>query len=250
MGRPYTEDEIEFIRTNYGKTPARGIGRTLGRSQRSIYGKAYDLGLNNPREILGSDFLAFFRSKHALGWSDGAIARARGVCRHAVGHLRRKLGLPAIYTPWIRAQAAKRTREQLRAAGLPSLAALQKKVWRQRVKASGWPEDITWRQVQILNLLWERGPMTREQIGQSLGFKKKKRSGRALDWYPMMCNGGQCRDGGGATYLSDLMKRGLVISLGKVAGGGGRLGQYKVCVYSLPLGIERRNVNEEEKSTA
>ena len=99
--------------------------------------------------------------------------------------------------------------------------------------------------MQILELLWQRGPVTREEIGAALGLRKIARrigNGRISYWYPMHCN----TPGHGAdnSYTADLLRRGLIISLGRIVRNkppGARTGQGRNTVlYSLPLNIERK----------
>jgi len=236
--RYWTPGELAVLRRDYCVKSKREIAAELNRPLCSIWGKASALGLSRPQRINAPGFETFFREKHALGWSDSAIAKAwGGTDRHAVSRMRKRLGLASnLHCKYQREQVKKKTREQLRKAGLKSLAYLRFKVWRDRARAEGWPEELKPRQVEIMNLLWENGPMAREQIGQALGMRKKKRSdGRRL-WYPMLSNKA-ASETTGATWLSDLMKRGLVIDLGRIETGHGPGGNRHV--YSLPLGIQR-----------
>jgi len=196
------------------------------------------LGLARAHRITAPGFLAFFKEKHAAGWTDSEIARVwGGVDRHGVGALRQRLGLPAnMFSAWRRRQVAEKTREQLKKAGLTKLAHLRLKAWRERAEAQGWPADLKPRQVEIMNLLWERGPMTRDEIGKALGMKKKRRSNGGRPWYSM-CSNLRASETTGSTWLSDLIAKGLVVSLGRIASGHGRGGNRQV--YSLPLSIRR-----------
>lgn len=45
MSRKWTEWELQFLKENYGKIPAKKIAEYLGRSQASIYHKANKIGL-------------------------------------------------------------------------------------------------------------------------------------------------------------------------------------------------------------
>lgn len=43
MHRPWTADELEYLKSHYGKMPTREIAAVLGRTTVSIYSKAYYL---------------------------------------------------------------------------------------------------------------------------------------------------------------------------------------------------------------
>jgi len=236
--RLWTESEIEIVRRDYRKRPTVQIAEELGRTERQVYAKASSLGLGTPSRIKAPGFGKFFRAKHALGWTDSEIARAwNGVDRHGISALRQRLGLPCnAFSQWRRNQVAEKTREQIAKAGLKSLAHLRLKVWRESAQAEGWASDLRPRQVQIMNLIWARGPMTREEIGQALGMRKKKRSNGGRPWYPMHANR-RASATSGTTWLSDLIAKGLVISLGRIDSGHGPGGNCQV--YSLPLSIRR-----------
>ncbi len=178
------------------------------------------------QRIKAPGFVAFFRARHAAGWSDSEIAAAFGADRHAVSGLRRRLGLPSnARSGRVRKKIADAMRQQCRREGVKNLAALRVKVFSQRARAAGWPEDLRPRAVQMLNLLWERGPQTRRQIAEaiSMPWRGSRKS--------LVSNDPE------GSYLAHLMRRGLVVSLGRVVKGAGR--GRSVHLYSLPLSIER-----------
>lgn len=249
----YSRADAERVRRQYGTVPTRLIASGLGVSVSSVYQLAKRLGLSsvNPHHGRNPRFVAFVRECHAKGWSDAETAAAWGCNRRCVEDLRHKLGLPHnAYSTHRRRKVAAKTAEQLRKAGLPSIGHLRVEAFKQYARERGWPEDLKPRQVQILELLWDNGPMTREEIGQRLGLRKKPRklpSGRIGHWYPMHCN--TPGHGADTSYTGDLLRRGLIISLGRVVRNrpaGARNGQgHNTVLYSLPLTIERKNYAKE-----
>jgi hypothetical protein len=244
MRQSWTDHECGVIREKFRKVPAPEIGRELGRSKTDIYRKARLLGLCVPQRFREPDMIAFIREKNAAGWSDGEIARSRGIDRHAVAHVRRELRLPCnARSEHVRAKVAQKTREQLAAAGLPSIGHLRVEAFKKFARDSGWPEDLQNREVQILNLMWDRGPMTRREISDGIG----------MPWKGIRNSLMGNRKGG--SLLATLVRRGLVVNLGRVAkhpdcGKGNRAGQGRsVCIYSLSPTIQRRQVNNECQPT-
>lgn len=216
------------VRRLYRKVPAAEIARRLGRTFRAVHQCARAMGLHTPQRFRAPDMESFVRERNADGWPDAEIARARGVERHAVAHLRKRLGLPSNqFSARRRAAVAARTAEQLRRAGLPSIGHLRVQAFRARARAAGWPDDLRPRAVQILNLLWERGPQTRRQIADAIGMRWKGSRNSLTSNDPE------------GTYLAHLVARGLVVDLGRVGTVRGQGKGRSVHVYSLPLTIER-----------
>jgi hypothetical protein len=209
---------------------ARILGRTIGATGYQAH--ALRLRSINPhqrgsRMLRDSAKLRTFRRLHAAGWSDAEIAQRLGVDRHAVCDLRHQLGMPSnAYSARRRRRVARQTRMQLRRAGLRSLAELRIKAHREFARRSGWPEDLRFRAVQILNALWERGPMTRMEIAAATGMPWKGAKGSLASNDPE------------GSYLAHLMKRGLVVCVPRCVGGRGR--GRNVSVYTLPMTISRR----------
>jgi hypothetical protein len=119
-----------------------------------------------------------------------------------------------------------KTREQLAAAGLPTLAALHRRVVQDRIAAMGWPTNLRWRQAQILSLIWDRGPLTKRQICLGIGMPVHEMSHKML------------KDNDAGNYLASLMRMGLLVSLRRAIRIGGK--GHNVDLYTLPLTIERR----------
>ncbi|MDB5297793.1 MAG: hypothetical protein JWO31_3776 [Phycisphaerales bacterium] len=251
--RHWSAAELQLVRdgTAASETPAQLLARLPGRSLSSLYQVRILLGLGKPQKLMGPELDALIRRRHAEQWCGAEIAAEwnalhadrpeRRVCRSAVAVHRRALGLVSNrLTERQRERVGAKTREQLAAAGLPSLAALHRKVIRERIAAQGWPAALRWREAQILSLIWERGPLTKREICAALGtpFRGAKGTLKANEK--------------GGTYMATLMRRGLLVSFRRAVrhpscGAGHRAGQGRnVDVYSLPLTIERRKVTIHE----
>ncbi len=226
-GSAWTTSDDDVIRAGFRKVPTGEIAKAMRRSWRSVYQRARTIGLAVPRRYRGPEFIEFIRRHHALGWSDTEIAKAQCADRHAVTHIRESLGLPSVlHSAHQRQRVREKTREQLAGIGLKSMADLRRKVFCDRARAAGWPEDLRPRSVQILNLLWDNGPMTRRQLSDAMG----------LPW--LGSRGSLKSNDAEGSYLAHLMRRGLVVTLGRIVKGKGK--GHSVQIYSLPLWIERK----------
>lgn len=225
----WTPAELATVRAS-SASPAV-LAATLGRSLQAVYLAKSKMGLTRRQLPRGPVFIRFLRAKHVAGWSDAEIAKAYGGDRHTVIRYRRKLGLPHnAYSEHRRQCVAEKTKQQLVAAGLPSIGHLRVQAFRKRARAAGWPEDLRPRAVQILNALWDRGPMTRRELVDVCGMPWKG-SRKSL----------HSNDAEGS-YLAHLMRRGLVVCMGRVNRERGK--GKSTCVYSLPLWIERNQPTE------
>ncbi len=234
---PWTDADRQFVADRAGKLTVPQICAKLGRSHVQIQRERARQGLTRHYTGFGEDFEQFIRAQHALGWSDAEIAAAWKCDRHSVSFRRKSLGLPHnAFSAHRRQRVAEKTRRQLAAAGLSSLADVQKKVWRERALALGWPTDLRFRAVQILEALWNNGPMTRRELAAAVGMPWKG-SRRSLT----------SNDPEGS-YLAHLMKRGLVVSLGRCVrpAEGGKC--KNVYLYSLPLWTQKHQPQPERKA--
>jgi hypothetical protein len=225
--QPWSDAEIRVLRRDYRKKRTSDIAAALGRERKQVFNKAFELGLCRKQRIRHAELEKLVREKHALGWSDAEIAAAFGCERHTIGIVRKKLGLPASGRgQHYRERVRQKTAEQLAAAGVATLGQLRAKVYAARSQAAGWPAGLRPRAVEILNALWERGPQTRRQLAAAVGmpWHGSRKSLHSND-----------REG---SYVANLMARGLVVKLGRVVKGKGS--GHSVCLYSLPMGIERR----------
>jgi hypothetical protein len=230
-----TEKEKEEIkrRLRAGETLV-SIAAASKRSMQPILKIKNELGLVRRLVPMDGEFMDFIRQGNRLGWTDIEITCAYQklfpgyaiIDRHTTSKYRRQMELPDNRTsPHMIARVRENTRRQCAAAGVLHLGELRAVVLRSRVEKSGWPKDLLFRQVQILDALYERGPMTREEICAAIGMRWK---GPKTE---MIANGR------GTTYLSDLMRRGLVTSLGRKFNTGGK--GKNTCIYSVPIWIER-----------
>jgi len=236
-GRKFTPAEVETIRRWHGRITTNEIALRLGRPRKSIYVKLRHLGLTKHyRKKAKMEALEnFIRETNRAGWSDEEIARAQDCSREWISEVRRRMGIPNnLYGPRWRARNKAQRARQLAQYGVKDAAHFRIEAWRRRARAQGWPDYLRLREIQILNLLWERGPQTREQLGDALGLRKKPRSDRGRPWYPFLSN----RRAPRSTYLSGLVDRGLVINLGRIVSGRGQ--GANVCMYSLSPTIRRR----------
>ena len=230
-GWPWTKRELAYLRRHYRRKPAKDIAVAIGRSLRAVYMQARCLGLADKRRCQNSKELdAFIREKQAAGWSDTEMATERHCDRHTISERRKAMGLTGN-------RFGERHREKLRLRmaatcakyGITGIAAFRYAKYRREAIAAGWPEDLRPRHVKILNSLWERGPMTRREICDAIGLRWKGSRASLKSKDPE------------GSFVSHLLARGLIVSLGRIvrAGGKGR----NQTVYSLPLDIRRGKVS-------
>ncbi len=208
--RNWTLDEDEVLRQNYRQLGARECSELLGLTLSEVYGRSARIGLSEPMVFVAdSELVALLREHHPRGLSDReicVIAREQygvRVDRHRIGDLRRSLGLcsNACSEHRIR-QISDRTREQLAEAGESSLAGVRRKAWGEWKRNLGWPESLTIRAVQALEMLWRHGPLTRIQLCDLLGVSSKKRTAPHSN-------------AKGGTVLAELSRAGLVLRIKK-----------------------------------
>lgn len=229
--RNWSPEELAELKRLYGRMPAAEVARRLGRKVRSVWNAAkhYGLARRCPRLVTDARFLDGVRRLHAEGLTDTEIAGRLGTERHTVCKARNRLGLPAVgWTERRRELVRRRTATQLAAAGVPTLGALRVKVFRDRARAAGWPDDLRPRAVQILNALWDGGPMTRRELADVVGLPWRG-SRKSL-----------CSNDPEGSYLAHLMNRGLVICLGRLNKVTGRGRGHSTCVYTLSFAVQRR----------
>lgn len=238
--RVWAPDELEYLQGNYRRLPAAEIAGVLRRPVTQVYQGAARLGLNMPHKHVPPELQAFIREKHALGWSDNEITRAWNAehpelafnRRSIQEHRRDRLRLASnAHNERHRLRVAAKTREQLRLAGLPNLAALRVKAFCDFATRHGWPGITRPRLVQILNLLYEQGPHTREQIARKIGVKWEASAN-----HPATRRG--LKLGTGRSCMGELIELGLVVKLpGRPIRGRGR-GQ-SFCLYAIAPSVHR-----------
>ncbi len=180
----WTDEELEFLRQNYRTLSGAELSRRLDRSKSSIYQAANKLGLVEtmifvPTAAIESKIKEF----HPQGFTDTEIAKILadehgcGVDRHRVTSIRHSLGLSHnAYSTHRRNQVRKKTREQLEKADLPTLAAVRVARFNQWKRDLGWPESLTIRAVQAIEMFYQHGPLTRVQLCALMGVSSKKRT--------------------------------------------------------------------------
>jgi hypothetical protein len=205
--RTWSEADKQFAVEQRGKLKACEIGAQLGRTVRSIYQLWNKLNVCERRRD-GRPLQLFILEKHPLGWSDAEIAAAwtaanptEPACREWVMEVRRdKLKLPSnALSEHRRRKVAAKTREQVAAAGVNNLAEVRRLAYDKFASRHGWPADLRPRAVQIMDLLYQKGPHTRRQIADAIGmpWKGTRKSLHSND-----------PEG---SYLAHLMARGLVV---------------------------------------
>lgn len=233
-------DDARLRELAYTKSWAE-VAAALGRTMSGVHQRANKLGITRAakgKHYAELGFTAFLEEKHAAGWTDTEIEaewnRAHPqapICRSCVSARRRKLGLPHnAFNERQRRRVAAKTREQLKRAGLKSLAELRSRSYSAYAARMGWPDTkLRQRAVQVLNLLYERGPHTRRQICEALG----------LSWKNCRKNGLQSNSDG-HTYLANLLHAGLVIRLNRAVRTGRRGGN--VSLYAVAPHVKRSPV--------
>ena len=235
-GRPWTAAEDRTLQKHYRRTPAGVLAERLGRTKSSVHQRAFKLCLVVPQRPVTRGEIRTIRRMVKRGHCNRCIGRALGRERHMIAGWRRKLGFPTLGSgpsgacstcvATIRAN----TERQLKKAGLASLAYLRIEKWRKLARDAGWPPEqygeLRFRAVEILNVLWRQGPLTRRQLAAATGmpWKGSRKSLTSND-----------EEG---SYLANLVSRGLVVALQR---GNTVRGQGRGCstnVYMLPLGVE------------
>lgn len=229
-GRPWTDAERDRVRAEYGIMPAAQLAALLGRPLSSLYQMADKLGrVERAHWATDQQVVDALRELHPQGYSDAEICELLGdrlgvaVNRHRVGELRRTIGLPTNNaTQRYRDRVRENTRKQLNAAGVESLAQLRDERWKQWKRDLGWPEELTVRAVQSLELFYRHGALTRVQLCQMLGVSSKKRTA-------------PISNGPGGTVLAELQRAGLISRVRK-----GKKIPYETKTHEQPWGNRNR----------
>lgn len=226
FGRRWTVEQDQVLREMHGTATAAEIGRRVGRSAKSVHQRAWTLGLAARHEHFNPDgkLANTIRGLHQRQYSDAEIAAAVKRDRRWISELRARLGLPPNgHSERFRRRVAKNTRRQCRAAGVKSLAEVRVLAFRRFAREHGWPEDLRPRAVQILDVLWQRGPMTRRQICEAIGMRWKGSRASLSSNDPE------------GSYLAHLVARGLVVQLGRCVKDRGR--GKSTNLYSIAPGV-------------
>lgn len=195
----------DLVRENYRTKGVEWCADQTQRTPRSIYARAHFLGLTNKQAWLpDSVVIAAIAKHHPSGLSDpeivDALLKQTGtiVDRHRVGCLRKGMGLASnALSDHRRRQVAAKTRQQLQDAGLTSMAELRLRKFNEWKRGLGWPETLTVRAVQSLELFYRHGVLTRVQLCELLGVSSKRRISPASN-------------APGGTVLAELQRAGLI----------------------------------------
>ncbi len=223
----YRLEDIELVQSLYSTTSAAELAAQIHgtpRAANAIYRLAFALGLckcpHLPPQVYGS-----IRRLHADGLPDRVIALKLGMKRDSVKDIRRvRLGLPTIPDIDGKRQSV---RTQLARLGLRQ-DELRSWGFRRYARRHGWPEDLRPREVQILNVLAARGPMTARELAEAIGMRTDQVN--STHGGPRLLGG----NGPGGTYTASLMRRGLIVKIGRKQQGC----DYQV-VYSIALTAQR-----------
>jgi hypothetical protein len=248
----WTPAEEARLRELAHTMPWREVAAAMGLSLTTIWPRACKLkltkGLKGPiYKQLG--LTAFLKEEHAAGWCDTEIAAEWNrrhpqvpISRSCISERRRNLGLPDnLLHQRRRRRVANKTREQLRNAGLKSLAEVRAKAFADFAAKQGWTGfKLRPRAVQVLNVLYDRGPHTRRQICEVLGLRWKSARHNGLS-----ANGGRKHPDRRGTYLSELVEAGLVVRLDRAVRTGRPGGN--VSLYAVAPDVKRKPLCPNEK---
>jgi hypothetical protein len=212
MRNLWTSAEDQVLLDNYRTLgPQRCLEMLPGRTLTKVYARAKGLALTSPMIFLDDNTIVqAIRELNADGYSDAEIKvelqSRHGILvdRHRIGILRRRSGIPDNRnSDRRRNRVANNTREQLASAGVESLAKLRLERWNQWKRDLGWPEHLTIRAVQALEMFWRHGPLTRIQLCELLGMDPKIRTNPKSN-------------AKGGTVLAELASADLITTLRKV----------------------------------
>lgn len=229
----WTESERAVVRRLYRKVPIRVIATQLGRTLSQVHQQARRLGLTRTgKSPLSAEAKQRLAELVREGRCNRCIGRELDRGRKEIRNWRRRLGLPELTARGMvdscltcKERTRAKTRQQIREAGVKSLADIRVLAFRKFARESGWPEDLRPRAVQILNALYARGPMTRQQIAAAVGMPWRGSRPSLSSNDPE------------GSYLAHLANRGLVTVLkrGKKVVGQGR--GKSVDLYAIPLNV-------------
>ena len=183
----WTPAECDLLTKHYRQRGAQWCANKLSRPITQIYNCAHRLDLVERMQCAtDQQIIDALRRDHPAGYSDTCIAArlaqqlGLGVDRHRVSAIRRQQQLPSNRSSHrVRAAVAAKTREQLQAAGVASLAELKTQRMNQWKRGRGWPEHLTVRAVQAIELFVRHGQLTRPQLCALMGLPSRKRTSPA-----------------------------------------------------------------------
>lgn len=225
--RPWSDADLRYVAKHYRNKPVEEIAAKLNRSRGAVYQQAAKLGVITPidRELQAKRERGI-RRWHANGWSSREIGEKIGMHPRSVRDKMHALGLtPNGRNERYRKRVAATTRKQCKEAGVANLGELRSKEFKRLAKRLGWPDHLSLRAVQILETLYQQGPMTRRQIAKAID----------VPWRGSRKSLGNPRVPGGS-YLAELQRAGLVIRLESAITHKGS-GNHQD-LYLVALGVE------------
>lgn len=226
-GVKWNAADSRYVETNYGKHTVNEIAKHLGRSASSVYQHAVKVGAAKKYckdEIAKRD--AKIRELHAKGWSAGEMESVVGINSRTINERIHKMGLvPNGRNQRYRNRVAETTKNQCNLAGVKNLGELRSKEMKRVAQRFGWPDNLALRSVQIIETLYQRGPMTRRQIAEAIGLR----------WNGSRKTFGNTRVPG-HSYLAELQRAGLVVRLESAITHKGK-GNHQD-LYMVGLGVE------------
>ena len=234
-GTRWTDEEIDYLRSHYGRGRWKAIGRRLGRSEAAVAQKASLLGLKQLQWKKGSppqDLLDFIRTQHAAGALDADMARQwndrhpeRSIGRRSLCYLRRSLGLTKN-----EASILQRRREgyerQMQVLGVSSVTDLSTRHRKREAMKAGWKVPTTPMERQILALMLDGELRGRLEIAEAVGHAGRPQR----HWF-------KCKYGA-QSALANLVRKRLLKRTGKRIRRGEGKG-HSVYLYWMPLDVMR-----------
>lgn len=224
--RPWTEQDVAFLRDNYRTHTAKWIGRKIERTTPCVLQKAAAVGLRKtrcPRGAWRTEIVEFLRTALAEGLLDTEIAErwnALGkwpVDRRTVCYYRRRAGLDIGDAVVLRRLDVKRDalRTQLQVLQVRSFGDLQRRKVRRAAAAAGWPLNCSVFECRLLGLLADGRPRTRRELAEALADPART---AAYDSHKALQTSSGC-----GSVLGNLVRRGLVVkSAGRPIRGQGK----------------------------
>jgi len=204
VGRRWTDTESEYVIKHYGRKKVDTIASYLSRSVSSVYQHARKIGVCETHDRAAAARRdCKIKQLHLKGWSSSEIEKAVDIGHRSIRERIHKMGMiPNGRNARYRKRVAKKTKEQCAAAGVKNLAELRSKEMKRVARNLGWPDYLSLRSVQILETLFQLGPMTRKQIAKAIGLK----------WVGVQHTFKNKRVPG-HNYLAELQRAGLVVRL-------------------------------------
>lgn len=213
--RPWTPVERAQVVSLYPTHTTKQIGVLLDRSAKAVEQEVKSLrdsgeqfGEKVPVKCprVSPHLKDRVRDLASAGLTDAAIARemggevpGTGDPRRWVTYVRTALGLPSNKAAILdaRRRAVKTQYERL---GVSNTGQLRTLAYRKFARENGWPEDLRPRAVQILNVLAEVGPQTRDELARAIGMRVEGLKSRQK----LKSNSE------GHSYTAGLIRRGLI----------------------------------------